>query len=141
MKIDLCKLIEVKENEYFISSAIYNKNKNELKLSIESTNENFDDELRKNLEAYFSYLTLIIDYKNEENKIFLEVTERVDTKTEVTTEELYQLYKKIRDLGLVWTDVAKRNVGRLKKDNIVHWNTPLSPTDEALELKKYINAP
>lgn len=77
---------------------------------------------------------------NEENKIFLEVTERVDTKTEVTTEELYQLYKKIRDLGLVWTDVAKRNVGRLKKDNIVHWNTPLSPTDEALELKKYINA-
>ncbi len=78
---------------------------------------------------------------NKENKIFLEVTERVDTKTEVTTEELYQLYKKIRDLGLVWTDVAKRNVGRLKKDNIVHWNTPLSPTDEALELKKYINAP
>lgn len=77
---------------------------------------------------------------NKENKIFLEVTERVDTKTEVTTEELYQLYKKIRDLGLVWTDVAKRNVGRLKKDNIVHWNTPLSPTDEALELKKYINA-
>lgn len=77
---------------------------------------------------------------NEENKIFLEVTERVDTKTEVTTEELYQLYKKIRALGLVWTDVAKRNVGRLKKDNIVHWNTPLSPTDEALELKKYINA-
>ena len=78
---------------------------------------------------------------NKENKIFLEVTERVDTKTEVTTEELYQLYKKIRDLGLVWTDVAKRNVGRLKKDNIVHWNTPLYPTDEALELKKYINAP
>ena len=78
---------------------------------------------------------------NKENKIFLEVTERVDTKTEVTTEELYQLYKKIRDLGLVWTDVAKRNVGRLKKDNIVHWNTPLSSTDEALELKKYINAP
>lgn len=77
---------------------------------------------------------------NKENKIFLEVTERVDTKTEVTTEELYQLYKKIRALGLVWTDVAKRNVGRLKKDNIVHWNTPLSPTDEALELKKYINA-
>lgn len=77
---------------------------------------------------------------NEENKIFLEVTERVDTKTEVTTEELYRLYKKIRALGLVWTDVAKRNVGRLKKDNIVHWNTPLYPTDEALELKKYINA-
>lgn len=77
---------------------------------------------------------------NEENKIFLEVTERVDTKTEVTTEELYQLYKKIRALGLVWTDVAKRNVGRLKKDNIVHWNTPLYPTDEELELKKYINA-
>lgn len=69
MKIDLCKLIEIKENEYFISSAIYNKNKNELKLTIESTNENFDDKLRKNLEDYFSYLTLIIDYKSEENNI------------------------------------------------------------------------
>ena len=68
MKIDLCKFIEIKENEYFISSAIYNKNKNELKLAIESTNDNFDDELRKNLEDCFSYLTLIIDYKNEENK-------------------------------------------------------------------------
>ena len=64
---------------------------------------------------------MVFFWKNEENKIFLEVTERVDTKTEVTTEELYQLYKKIRALGLVWTDVAKRNVGRLKKDNIVHW--------------------
>ena len=69
MKIDLCKFIEVKENEYFISSAIYNKNKNELKLAIESTNENFDDDLRKNLEYYFSYLTLIIDYNNEKNNI------------------------------------------------------------------------
>ena len=78
---------------------------------------------------------------NDKNKIFLEVTERVDTKTEVTDEELYQLYKKIRELGLVWTDVAKRNIGRLKKDNIVHWNTPLSPTEESLELKKYIEAP
>ena len=69
MKIDLCKFIEVKENEYFISSAIYNKNKNELELSIESKKENFDDELIKNLEDYFSYLTLMIDYKSEENNI------------------------------------------------------------------------
>lgn len=64
----------------------------------------------------------------------------IDT-IKIIIKELYQLYKKIRYLGLVWTDVAKRNVGRLKKDNIVHWNTPLYPTDEALELKKYINAP
>lgn len=77
---------------------------------------------------------------NNENKMFLEVTERADTKTEVTNEELYQLYKKIREIGLTWTDVAYRNVGRLKKDNVVHWNTNLSPTDTSLELKRYIKA-
>ena len=79
------------------------------------------------------------------NKLFLEVTERVITFDENEEkyntkfgEELYQLYKKIRDLGLVWTDVGTRNVGRLIKDNVIHWKGNLCPSDEALELEPYV---
>ena len=41
---------------------------------------------------------------------FAEVTERVDTSTKPSKEELYQLFKKIRNLGLVWTDIKEINV-------------------------------
>lgn len=75
------------------------------------------------------------------DSVFLEVMERVDTKTEVTEEDLYQLYKKIRNIGLIWTDAEKGNVGFLLKDNVVHWNEPLSPSDESLELGEFREAP
>lgn len=73
---------------------------------------------------------------DEDNKIFLEVTERADTNVQVNDEELYNLYKNLRQIGLVWTDMAKRNIGRLTKDNIIHWNTPINPTNESLELEE-----
>lgn len=75
------------------------------------------------------------------DSVFLEVMEKVDTKTKATEEDLYQLYKKIRNIGLIWTDAEKGNVGFLLKDNIVHWNDPLSPSDESLELGKFRDAP
>lgn len=77
--------------------------------------------LRKELEA-----------NNE--KCFIEVTERVDTNEKVSNEELYQLFKNIRDLGLVWTDVKPTNVGRLNKENIIHWRDNISPSNETLGL-------
>lgn len=76
-----------------------------------------------------------IDIDNH-SSIFLEVTEKVETDIEITDEELYNLYKNLRETGLVWTDMAWRNVGRLTKDNIVHWNTKLEPTNESLELQE-----
>lgn len=70
-----------------------------------------------------------------EEKCFVEITERVDTNTKVSNEELYQLYKKIRNLGLMWTDIKETNVGRLRKENIIHWNKQLEPSDETLGLQ------
>ena len=70
--------------------------------------------------------------------IFVEVNEKVDTKTEITEEELYQLYKKIRELGLIWLDVGYRNVGRLIQDNKIHWEKNLNPSNEAIGLSEYI---
>ena len=67
-------------------------------------------------------------------KCFAEVTERVDTSIKPSKEELYQLYKKIRNLGLKWTDIKETNVGRLKKKNIIHWQENLNPTEETLGL-------
>lgn len=72
--------------------------------------------------------------------VFVEVTEKVDRKSRITEEELYDLYKKIRNLGLYWHDVAFGNVGRLLKDNVIHWRQDLPITDEILGLKRYIGS-
>lgn len=68
------------------------------------------------------------------NDLFIEVTEKVDTSREVTTEELYELYKKLRDFGIIWTDVNKRNVGTLIKDNKIYWNKEIDLDCESLNL-------
>ena len=65
---------------------------------------------------------------------FAEVTERVDTSIKPSKEELYQLFKNLRNLNLVWTDIKEINVGRLKKENIIHWRENLSPTEQVLSL-------
>ncbi len=68
--------------------------------------------------------------------IFIEAVERVDvlTRDDVNEEELYGLYSKMRDIGLEWMDIEARNVGRLRKDNVIHWNEELAPSDEVLGL-------
>ncbi len=57
------------------------------------------------------------DYPN----LYIEVTERVDTITQGTNistleEELYDLYVKLRQIGIIWDDVNFQNVGRLKME-------------------------
>lgn len=68
--------------------------------------------------------------------IWVEVIEYADVldETTVTEEELYELYSKMRDIGLEWLDIDPDNVGRLRKDNIIHWNDSLEPNDSALNL-------
>ncbi|MBO5180021.1 MAG: hypothetical protein J6B87_06725, partial [Clostridia bacterium] len=73
----------------------------------------------------------------DNDTFFVEITERVDTSNkDITDEDLYNLYKNIRNLGLMWNDVARKNVGRLLKDNVIHWNSNLKLSDQALELDK-----
>ena len=77
---------------------------------------------------------------NDNHNIWIEVTEKVDTKTKVSENQLYQLYKKIRNSDLIWRDVRYRNVGVLLKDNIIHWRQELPITDEVLGLDKYVES-
>ena len=50
---------------------------------------------------------------------FLEVYEQVDVGG--TSEDMYQLYKGLRDQGLIWTDIKHNNFGRLRKPNTVNF--------------------
>ena len=71
-------------------------------------------------------------------EIFVEVTQKVDSnESNITKEDLYKLYTKLRNLKIRWTDVHTRNVGKLIKDNKIYWHNDLRPTDESLGLQKY----
>ena len=74
------------------------------------------------------------ELKTDTESCFVEVTERVDTSVMPNKEELYQLFKNLHDLGLIWTDIKGINAGRLKRKNIIHWRENLEPTEEILGL-------
>ncbi len=65
--------------------------------------------------------------------LFVELTERVElvSEDEVTEEDLYKIYKALRDMNIEWVDISARNVGRLIKDNEIHWHEPLDPDNNA----------
>ena len=62
MNIDLSEFVDIKENEYTITNAIYNREKNELKLTIESDLDHFDEKVRVELDNYLSFVTLTIEF-------------------------------------------------------------------------------
>ena len=68
---------------------------------------------------------------------FVEVNEKVDNESDISDEELYELYKKLRDIQLIWLDVDQRNAGRLLRDNKIYWKCELPITDEILGLDPY----
>lgn len=72
----------------------------------------------------------------EKTKIFVEVCEKILTNC-CTKEDVDEIYKKMRRLGLVWIDVKQKNLGKLLKDNKIYWNKLLSPSDTALMLQEY----
>ena len=72
----------------------------------------------------------------EKTKIFVEVCEKILTNC-CTKEDVDEIYKKMRRLGLVWIDVKQKNLGKLLKDNKIYWNEPLSPSDTVLMLQEY----
>ena len=69
--------------------------------------------------------TNLID-ERDENKIFgcIEIADRVDKlqEEELQIEKLYQVYKELRDDGIVWTDARFANVGKLRSRNMPKLN-------------------
>lgn len=50
----------------------------------------------------------------------IEISEKVEMDPNITDEELYEIYKELRDEGMIWGDAKWDNVGRLLKDNSIH---------------------
>ena len=69
--------------------------------------------------------TNLID-ERDGNKIFAcaEISDRVDKLSEedMQVEKLYQVYKELRDDGIIWTDARFSNVGKLRRRNIPKLN-------------------
>lgn len=74
--------------------------------------------------------------KNNEDACLIEITQRVDYAYDITNEQLYELYKNIRKLGLIWTDVDKKNVGKLLNDNEIYWRFDMEPSNQILNLDR-----
>ena len=68
---------------------------------------------------------------NDGSKLFVEIVQKAQIDY-ITKEEFYNLYKGVRDLGIIWTDVNYRNIARLTGDNIIYWNKNLNPSCSSL---------
>ena len=68
--------------------------------------------------------------------IYIEICEKIKTNC-CNEEDMYEIYKNLRELGLIWNDPKLSNIGRLIKDNKIHWNKKLKPSDKALMLNRY----
>ena len=57
-----------------------------------------------------------------ENLFYIEITQRVlnANEIEITENDAYKIYKELRDDGIVWVDAGVKNLGKLKRPNIVH---------------------
>ena len=67
------------------------------------------------------------------------VTELCNINHDISDDQLYQIYKELRDEGLVWTDCKASNLGVLRKDNIVHYSTNTHSPDEASNNGFYVH--
>ena len=65
---------------------------------------------------------------------FIEVYEEVDVGG--SREDMYQLYKALREQGLIWTDIKPENFGRLKKENKIHFDGIDSVNHRAVGFKE-----
>lgn len=69
--------------------------------------------------------TNLID-ERDDNKVFAcaEISDRVDklSKKDLQVEKLYQLYKELRESGIIWLDARFSNVGKLRRKNIPKLN-------------------
>lgn len=64
--------------------------------------------------------------------LYIEISEYIQPDNTITDEDAYLIYKELRDDGIIWIDAKKENIGRLEKENIVHFNEPLHVRNETI---------
>ena len=59
---------------------------------------------------------LIPDFKGYIEKEYVEVTDYLETTKDISEEEAYQVYKELRDMGIVWIDPYEHNLARVTEN-------------------------
>ena len=64
--------------------------------------------------------------------LYIEISEYLKPGKPITEEDIYSVYKSLRDDGILWLDPSLENIARLEKDNIIHFKDKLNVEDESL---------
>ena len=128
-KIKYSDICEVGQGAYSTVLQIGDK---VLKIGCERANLKFDKI------PYVIQPLLRRNFEIENEIICVEITERVDTNS-VNINDLSKMCEKIHKLGYVWEDGNVKNLGRLLKDNVIHFNKFISPLDETLNYNSVDN--
>ena len=64
--------------------------------------------------------------------LYIEITEYLKPGKPITEEDVYSVYKSLRDDGILWLDPSPENLARLEKDNTIHFKDDLNVEDESL---------
>lgn len=70
--------------------------------------------------------------KIKNRDLYIEISEYVESDTSITDEDAYLIYKELRNDGIIWIDAKRENLGRLKKDNVIHFKEPLYVKKESV---------
>lgn len=66
------------------------------------------------------------------SSLYIEISEYLKPDGSITKEDVYSIYKELRDNGIIWADPKIENLGRLEKENIIHYNEPLYVEDSSI---------
>ena len=56
--------------------------------------------------------------KGNNSTICVEIQDKVNLSKKISKKELYNIYKELREAGIMWNDAREANVGRLQRDNV-----------------------
>lgn len=79
--------------------------------------------------------------KPEEEPIYVEIRDALDIDTEITDEDLLEVYKDLREKRIKWCDVKKSNLGRRKDGYLVILDTDFIYNLDQVKDPTYAEAP
>lgn len=118
LKSEKTKILDIESIGTGTYSSAYQIGEKVLKLG--RTRETYQIPNHRRILQPLTRINLLDEEDGNKPKACLEIQELTDKipKEEMDKEKLYQLYKELRDDGIVWTDVDFRNVGKLRKKNV-----------------------
>lgn len=103
-------------------SAVYEIGSKILKIGKAACTYKVPKNNKRFLQSLFRFQFPFTNQQDYEDDFRIEIMEKCDTKSNITDDELYELWEDIRRDGMIWTDISKSNVGRLLRDNKIYFN-------------------